>query len=110
MSAGELRHKLTIQQPDTTEGSAGEELPNYSTFASVWGKVEELSGSELLVGRQAGSDVTHSIKIRHHSGIKSNMRVLWDVEGRYFNLTQPPIDKDTRKRYVYLMCREVTTP
>jgi len=108
MQAGKLRNKLTIQRPDTTEGTGGEELPNYSTFATVWGSIEPLSGSEGLQGRQAGSEVTHRIVIRYYAGITSDMRILWN--GRYFNLSQPPINKDERNKEIELMCREVTTP
>jgi SPP1 family predicted phage head-tail adaptor len=96
MQAGKLRHQLTIEQPDSTEGSAGEALPVYSTFATVWGSIEPLSGSEGLQGRQAGSEVTHRVRIRYHAGITSNMRIVWN--GRYlqpvtaayqFRRTQP---------------------
>lgn len=108
MRAGQLRHRITIQQPDNTEGSAGESLPVYSIFATVWGSIEPLSGSEGLQGRQAGSEVTHRVRIRYHAGITSNMRIVWN--SRYFNLSQPPINSDERNVEIELMCREVTTP
>lgn len=108
MQAGKLRHRITIEQPDASEGVGGEELPNYSTFATIWGSVEPLSGSEGLQGRQAGAEVTHRVRIRYHAGITSNMRIVWS--NRYFNLSQPPINKDERNREMELICREVTTP
>jgi SPP1 family predicted phage head-tail adaptor len=108
MQAGKLRHRLTIQQPDMNEGTAGEELPNYSTFATVWGDVQPLSGSEGLQGRQATSEVTHKIIIRYHAGITSDMRITWN--GRFFNLSQPPLNKDEHNREIELLCREVTAP
>jgi SPP1 family predicted phage head-tail adaptor len=108
MQAGKLRHRLTIQQPDQSEGSAGEMLPRYSTFATVWGSIEPLSGSEGIYGKQEGSESTHKIRIRYHAGITSDFRVLWN--GRYFNLTEPPRNPEERNREMELICKEVTSP
>jgi SPP1 family predicted phage head-tail adaptor len=107
MLAGKLRHRLTIQQPDDHVGTANEELPNYSTFATVWGSVEPLSGSEGLQLRQMGSTASHRIKIRFHARITNDMRVAWN--SRYFYI-ESHSNPEERNREIELLCTERTTP
>lgn len=83
MRAGELRHRITIQQNDES-GAAWNGTDSYTTFATVWAKIEPVSG-ETSLDRQTAkeqSEVTHIFTIRYLSGMNTGKRIYFD--SRYF--------------------------
>lgn len=75
MRAGRLRHKLTIQTATRTQDGYGDPIQTWSTFASVWGSWEPLSGSELNIAQEQNSETSVRIIIRYLSGVTPKMRV-----------------------------------
>lgn len=78
MRAGKLRHKMTIEAPPTTRNAYNEATGSWTTFATVWGSIEPLSGRELVAARELQSDVDFKITIRYLSGVAAKMRVSWN--------------------------------
>jgi len=102
--AGELRHRVTIQQNNNpTRGSSGEEIPNWQDVATVWAAVEPLRGREFFESQQVNAEVTTRIRIRYRSGIAPTMRAVYG--NRIFDI-QAVINVDERNRELHLMCRE----
>ncbi len=103
---GELRHRLTIQaERAASDGGGGLSDPwaDPVTVATVWGKVEPLTGGERLHALQIEGRLSHRIVIRHRSGITAAMRVVFGT--RVFNI-RAVIDTDERGRFLELLCDE----
>ncbi len=106
MEAGKLRHRVVIQENTPTRDSYGDEVDSWSTWATVWGAVEPLTGREAFSAgaNQRLAEVTHRIRIRYRSGVLPTMRVTW--RSRTFNI-QSVIEPETRDREIQLMCEEL---
>lgn len=106
MEAGTLRHRLTIQDQAKSRDGFGGEIINWTTWATVWGAVEPLSGRERFVqaSDQQIYELTTRIRIRYREGLHTEMRVVWGV--RVYNI-RAVINRETRDREVYLMCEEL---
>ncbi len=105
MRAGELRHRVTIQQKSVVRGTYGEEDVAWTDVATVWGSVEPLQGREFIEAKQTQAEITTRIRIRYRSGISPEMRAVWD--GHIYDI-EAVIDVGGRKRELQLMCTEVT--
>jgi len=103
--AGELRHRVTIQQKSVVRDSYGEEDVTWTNVATVWGSVEPLQGREFIEAKQTQAEITTRIRIRYRSSISPEMRVVWD--GHIYDI-EAVIDVGGRKRELQLMCTEVT--
>lgn len=103
---GELRHRLTIQTENpVADGGGGQGDPWASpvTVATVWGRVEPLSGSEGLRAMQLEDRVTHRVTIRYRKGITASQRIKFD--SRLFNI-RAVINVGERNRWLQLLCEE----
>jgi SPP1 family predicted phage head-tail adaptor len=103
MQSGNLRQKVNILQPATTQDAFGG-LGEPDTFASnVWAEVKGLQGRELNAAQQIVAQVTHSIRIRYVSGVKGNMLVQFG--SRIFNI-EAVVNHDEQPRELHLLCIE----
>lgn len=103
MRAGELRHPLTIQNRSTTRDDTGQELETWSDVATVWGRVEPLSGSEQKHGAGIEAETTHRVTLRYTTlyaadRLKFGVRVL-----QIINI----LNTDERSIELIVMCKEV---
>lgn len=104
MRAGELRHRITIQQKTVVRDTYGGETVTWTNTATVWAAVEPLSGREYFSAQQVQAEVNHRIRIRYRAGITTTMRVLWGT--RVFDILAI-INLQERGREIHLMCKEV---
>jgi SPP1 family predicted phage head-tail adaptor len=103
---GELRHRLSIQaERATSDGGGGLSDPwaDPVTVATVWGKVEPLTGGERLHATQIQDRLSHRVVIRHRAGVTAAMRVVFGT--RAFNI-RAVIDMGERGRFLELLCEE----
>lgn len=98
---GDLRHRVTLQQiVATSDGHTWRDVA--TLWASVTGGA---GGREFQTARQARATLTDQIIIRHRDGITPDMRILH--RDRVLSITQPPIDPDGRRRWLFLFCEEI---
>jgi SPP1 family predicted phage head-tail adaptor len=109
---GKLRHRASIVAPATTQGGLGQEtVTAWSPIADATRipvRVTELAGRELYTARQLQADVTMEVKLRWREGVTSKMRVTWhdrDAD-RTLLILGPPINRDGKKRWMFLLCKE----
>lgn len=103
--AGDLRHRVTIQQATVTRNEFGEPVETWQDLATVWAEVVDLSGREFIEARQApASEVTTRVRIRYRAGIEPTMRVLHGA--RVLEIVAV-LEPEGRRRELHLMCREV---
>lgn len=103
MRAGQLRHKVTIQQASQSLDSSRQPVNAWVKVAEVWCAVEPLSGRELMNAQQQQPDVTHRVRLRHRDDVTPKMRVLHGSRELYI---ESILNIDERDREQHLMCRE----
>lgn len=86
--AGELCHRVTIQQKTTVYDEYNYETEAWTEFKKLWGKISFLSVKDSLNAKAAGSETTARLKLRKRKDIDSGMRVLFDDQT--FQIVSPP--------------------
>lgn len=105
MRAGQLRHRVTIQQlGPVTRDAMGGEIATWNTYAELYAAVEPLEGRELFSAQQVAAEISHRVRIRYHAGVVPKMRVLFG--SRVFDI-QSAMSIEERGRETHLYCREV---
>jgi len=87
MRAGQLRHKISIQeQTDTSDGMGGfsTSWSDITGMESVQAAIWPLSSKESLDSMKLELSVTHKIRIRYRSGITAKNRIAFGA--RIFNI------------------------
>ena len=107
MNPGELQHRITIQDSIIHEDEIGGQVYDWVDFATVWAKVEALSGREYWAAAQVNAEKTVRVKIRFLPGVATDMRVVFRerTRERTFDI-KSVIDPDERQRELILMCTE----
>lgn len=86
--AGELCHRVTIQQKTTVYDEYNYETEAWTEFKKLWGKLDFLSVKDSINAKAAGSETTARLKLRKRDDIDSSMRVLFN--GQAFQIVSPP--------------------
>lgn len=63
-NAGELRHRITIEQRTSAVGSRGQSTEVWEELDKRWARVSDLSGRELEQARQVVATATHRVEMR----------------------------------------------
>jgi SPP1 family predicted phage head-tail adaptor len=100
---GELRQRVTLQQPNDVPDGAGGFTRSWSDLASVWARIEPLSGAERLRAVQLESAVSHRVTLRYREGVSASLRLKFGA--RVFNI-RAVINLEERKDYLDLLCEE----
>ncbi len=103
MRAGELRHRVTIQQATESKSVRGGIGTTFATLAVVDAAIESLGGNEALAARQQWAEVTSRIQIRYRSDVTAKHRVVYGT--RIFDILAAT-DPDGRRRELDLLCAE----
>lgn len=105
ISAGRLRHKVTIQRPEYTQDPVtGEMMKTWVDFANVYASVEPLSARDFIAAAASQSKVTARILIRYRQGVEASMRVIHGA--RIYSVEGVLTDKDSGLEYLTLPCSE----
>ena len=105
MQAGRLRHRVTLQRATESRDSFGQVVKTWADVATVWARVEALSGREYLEAQSLQRQVTTRMTIRWRSDVDAGLRALW--RGRVYDIESALAD-ETGRRSLTLMCVEVT--
>lgn len=85
MRAGRLRHRVTIEQPTTTQDpNTGEQVPGWAAVATVWASVEPLSAREFIAAGAGQSSVSARVMMRYRSDVTAGMRLTY--RGKVYNI------------------------
>jgi uncharacterized phiE125 gp8 family phage protein/SPP1 family predicted phage head-tail adaptor len=74
---GQLRERVTVEQPGRTTTTLGESQITWSTFATRWASVEGVSSREALQYGQQQIEITHKVRMRYLDGLTHEMRLQW---------------------------------
>lgn len=105
MRAGDLRHRVVIEQNTPTAGDTGERTDSWSTFATVWAAVEPMAGNERWLREVAAevAEATTRIRLRYQAGLTTAMRATH--RGNVYDI-EAVINRWTRDREIWLLCKE----
>lgn len=76
MRAGRLNQRITVEQKSVTRAGTGEEVVNWTTFATVWAEVKQLRGREFFAAAQMQGAMDHQVFIRYRTDITRDMRLM----------------------------------
>lgn len=76
LSAGRLRHRITIEAKVTTKDANGSAITAWQPWASVWAEVAPLSAREFIGAHAMQSEVSARITIRYRPGMLATMRLI----------------------------------
>jgi SPP1 family predicted phage head-tail adaptor len=104
MQAGQLRHRITIQQRAQTVVD-GDQV---TTWTDVWtcsAAIEPISGREYFSAASISADVSHRIRIRYTSAFAPlpNMQIVYG--SRTFDI-QTVMNVEERNHELHLMTKE----
>jgi len=114
LSVNNLPYKIDILYGDPIVDGSGVPVEDPSTLsppqtnvfkANVPAGVRALSGRELDHAQRLVAEVTHEIVIRHRTGIRAGMLLIF--RGRTFRVTYQ-YDKDEAQWFLYLLAIEVS--
>lgn len=105
MKIGDLRHRIEIGRYVGGTDQWGDPMPpTWQAVCTVWAEVESLSGRLYFAAQQTAQQSDHRVTIRWRKDIEPGMVVRH--EGREFEV-QAVLDRDGRRRWLELVCREV---
>lgn len=82
---GKFRHRVEIQTYTNSVDEEGGNNRSWATAATVWAKVNPISGKEREEGRQTESKLSHRITMRkYEAGLTAEDRIKFD--GKFYNI------------------------
>lgn len=119
LSAGRLRHRITLQEKSPLLDSNGDLVQDMETgaisyvwqeVAQLWAAIEPLSGREFIQSQATQSKVSGRIVIRHYHYIHAGMRIYHAYNGKIFNIEAILADPDSGLEYMTLLTSEGVNP
>ena len=77
INSGVMRERVTIQKPVESQSSFGETTLTWADEATVYASVMGVRAVDYFAAQQAGTLVTHRIRIRFFPGITQQHRLIW---------------------------------
>jgi len=103
---GELNRRLTLQAPVETTDDAGGVARTYTDAATLWARVEPVSGRYDMIAAGTGATITHRITIRPGPEVTTQHRF---VEGTHIYQVVAVHDEDATRRFVVIHAEERTS-
>jgi SPP1 family predicted phage head-tail adaptor len=101
---GLLRHRLVLEAPVESADGAGGVVRSYSTAATLWAEVTQVSAARALEAERLGARITHRIVIRFSDDITTRHR--FRDGARIFRIVSLR-DRDGRKRFLTIEAEEI---
>lgn len=102
MRAGELRHKIRIEQNAPTRNNFGELIDAWTEFATVRAKKTALSGSEFFQAASTHDRQVWRFEIRRLAGLEPAMRIV-DVNTSEIYDIESAIPKGVRQEDIEIV-------
>ena len=102
MRAGQLRHRVTLEQR-ATQKTRGIVTEAWGAEQVLWANVEPLAGRELERARTVVANATHKVTMRYRSSITARSRLVFDK--RTLNI-ESVRNVDERNHELILTCVE----
>lgn len=100
---GGMRHRLVIENPQSTTDNLGGRQTEFQEAGSVWGNLKEKSGKESEFRGKVTDVYTHVLTCRNTTLITAKSRLKYG--NRFFNV-KSIINPDGRDRYLEVLLNE----
>ena len=97
---GGLTDRVQLQRRTTTAEDEGGHAVLYVPLSTLWARVRAFGGGRGVAADARGTEVTHTVVIRHRTGVFPGDRFLY--RGRYLEVLGA---EDISGRRKYLACR-----
>tara|TARA_R100001015_G_C4619420_1_gene176135 strand:+ start:396 stop:728 length:333 start_codon:yes stop_codon:yes gene_type:complete len=97
MELGEFRNRVSLQTLGGSVDAGGGRSTTWTTETTVWGKVENVSGTEGLFGDQLRATSSFKFTIRYYSSLTTKYRLLH--RSKAFEITSIKILDEGRERF-----------
>jgi SPP1 family predicted phage head-tail adaptor len=105
LQAGQLNKCVTLQsKTKTADDMGGYDVTWENEVTDTWAAIWPVSASDFVRTSQEAIVVTHRIRIRYRSGVKSDWRIKY--KSRYFDIVSI-INPNESDEMLELMCKEV---
>ncbi len=100
---GDMRHRITFQSGAEIEDEHHGHTIQWNNIATVWAKVDPVSGNEFYYSQQLKNTITHKITIRYRNDINVEMRIIFET--RVMKI-ESMINLEEGNRFILLRCEE----
>ena len=98
MRAGELKKRITIEQPTGTADALGEPVQTWATWAVLWAALQPLVGTERLQAAQVNANADVKVTIRYYLGLIPTVKMRIRYGTRMFQIVSVQnIDEHNRE-------------
>jgi len=104
MNIGNLNKRITLQQSTRASDGMGGFTLTWADVATIWAAIWPVSANEQVKSGQTIGNITHRIRIRYRSVLKSSLRIKYG--NRYFAIVAPPINPEERNEWLDILCKE----
>jgi len=104
MYLGEFRNRVALQTLGGSIDAGGGTSTTWSTETTVWGKVENLSGSENMFADQVRETGSYRFTIRYYSSLTTKYRLYY--RSKAFDITNIKILDEGKERYQEILATE----
>ena len=101
---GSMRNRVALQSMSESTDEGGGQSVSFSTVATVWAKVENLSGEEAIFGDQIEDRSNYRFTIRYYSALTPKHRLSFN--SKVFNIEHIKVDKESGARYQIIDAKE----
>lgn len=105
MDAGRLRYVIEIQDYTEAQDSNGDDVRDYSTFATVRADIVSGRGRELFLAQQQFAEAEAIISTRYLAGVSERMRVYHAQEDKYYDILNASPGGRGRLEDLVLICK-----
>jgi len=100
---GQLNKRITLQYQTKSSDGMGGFTAAYADAATVWAAIWPVSANEITAANSTAMVVSHRIRVRYRSVLKSSWRVKFGL--RYFAIVSI-INPNEGNEYLDLMVKE----
>ena len=101
--AGDLKRRVTVEQPVEAVNNLGETTLSWKDFATAWASVEGLSVREIVQSGRQQAVISYKVHMRKIPGITTRMRLRWN--GGTLNI-QSILYRGKQLEDIELLCAE----
>ena len=99
----DLRHRITFQSERKVADEHHGHTSIWDNVATVWAKVEPVSGREYYYSHQLKNVISHKITIRYWEGLTAELRIIF--EERIMKI-ESLINLQEQERFIEIRCIE----
>jgi len=105
MNPGELTHRITIQNPTTTQDEELNIIITWSDWRTVWAKPLAKTSREFYRLSTNNAEITEVFKIQYNPNVTAHQRIRF--RGRYLEIIGDPVNEGEKDNGLLLACKGV---